>query len=85
MSWIETNFEDLTLLIYKYKPVARKKLFLKDTDKLPLNYHSCNKSNNHTGGWACGGVALFVNNAVPNRPIITLDTYIQTTSVSIFH
>ena len=61
---LNSNFEELSLLINEYKPVALclQETFLKDSDKFTLKYHSCYHTASRAGDRVCGGVAVVVNN-----------------------
>ena len=69
---LRPNFDELTLLIVKYDPLAvcLHETFLKDTDNITVRgfnpYHKCHESENR----ASGGVSIFVNENVP-QSIVT--------------
>ena len=65
------NFEEISVLIDRYKPVALCLLenFLSDTNKISLKHDSIYQSNFNGGDKARGGVAIEVNNSVPHRTI----------------
>ena len=73
---VKANFEELTLLINKQKPVCLQETFLKDSDKFQIKYHSCYLKNCTDNDKASGGVALIVNNSVPHHSI-KLETTLQ--------
>ena len=55
---LNSNFEELSLLINEYKPVALclQETFLKDSDKFTLKYHSCYHTASQAGDrvwWGC--------------------------------
>ena len=78
------NFEEISVLIDKYKPVALclQETFLSDTSKVSLKYHSIYQSNFNGGNRARGGVAVVVNNSVPHRTV-NVSTTLQATVVNI--
>ena len=78
------NFEEILVLIDKYKPVALclQETFLSDTSKVSLKYHSIYQSNFNGGNRARGGVAVVVNNSVPHRTV-NVSTTLQATVVNI--
>ena len=81
---IKANFEELTLLINKQKPVAvcLQETFLKDSDKFQLKYHSCYFKNFTDNDKASGGVAVIVNNSIPHH-FVRLETTLQAIAVNI--
>ena len=81
---IKANFEELTLLINKQKPVAvcLQETFLKDSDKFQLKYHSCYFKNFTDNDKASGGVAVIVNNSIPHY-FVRLETTLQAVAVNI--
>ena len=81
---VKANFEELTLLINKQKPVAvcLQETFLKDSDRFQIKYHSCYLKNCTDNDKASGGVPLIVNNSVPHH-FIKLETTLQAVAVNI--
>ena len=78
------NFEEISVLIDKYKPVALclQETFLSDTSKVSLKYHSIYQLNFNAGNRAREGVAVVVNNSVPHRTV-NVSTTLQATVVNI--
>ena len=81
---VKANFEELNLLINEKKPVAfcLQETFLKDTDKFTLKYHSCYFKHCTDNDKASGGVAVIVENIVPQYSV-KLDSFLQAVAVSI--
>ena len=81
---IKANFEELTLLVNKQKPVAvcLQKTFLKDSHKFQLKYHSCYLKNFTDNVKASGGVAVIVKNNVSHH-FVKFVTTLQAVAVNI--
>ena len=81
---IKANFEELNLLINEKKPVAvcLQETFLKDSDNFNLKYHSCYFKHFTGNDKASGGVAVIVNDSVPDHSV-KLDSTLQAVAVSI--
>ena len=64
---LSPNFDELSLLIVKYNPLAvcLQETFLKDTDNITVRgfnlYHQCQETENR----ASGGVSILVNENIP--------------------
>ena len=78
------NFEEISVLIDKYKPVALRlqETFLSNTSRVSLKHHSIYQSNLNGCDRARGGVAVVVSDSVPHRQI-NINTSLQATALSI--
>ena len=78
------NFEEISVLIDKYKPVALclQEAFLSNTSRVSCKHHSIYQSNFNGCDRARGGVAVVVSDSVPHRQI-NINTSLQATALSI--
>ena len=81
---LKSNFDELSLLISEYKPVAvcLQETFLKKEDSISIKYHSMYNTYFADGNRARGGVTVVVNNSIPHR-LIPLNTTLQAVAVRI--
>ena len=81
---LRPNFDELTLLIVKYNPLAvcLQETFLKDTVNITISgfilYHKCQETEDR----AFGGVSILVNEDIP-KSIVQLNTNLQAVAVKV--